>query len=103
MFQNFSHSQVLPVKGNRAPAAFPLESSLNNCTPSKIPLQVCLVPTDLQIISLQYVKENLQMTHFVPQKNMKANGAQLHVDSPAFMQHPFSYFSPRISLSPPVT
>lgn len=39
--------------GNRAPPALPLENSLNNCTPSKILLQVCLVPTDLQIISLQ--------------------------------------------------
>ena len=53
IFQNFTHSQVLPVKGNRAPAALPLENSLNNCTPSKIALQVWLVPTDLQIISLE--------------------------------------------------
>lgn len=38
------------------------------------------------------------MTRFVLQKNMKANAGQLHLESPAFMQHTFSYFSLRTSL-----
>lgn len=68
IFQNFTHSQALLVKGNRVPAVHPLANSLNNCTPSKISLHVCFMPTDLQIISLQLVKENLQITCFVLEK-----------------------------------
>lgn len=43
------------------------------------------------------------MTSFVLQKNMETNGAQLHVDTLAFVQHPFSYFFPLDLTSPPVT
>lgn len=68
IFQNFTHSQALLVKGNGVPAVHPLANSLNNCTPSKISLHVCFMPTDLQIISLQLVKENLQIPCFVLEK-----------------------------------
>lgn len=74
--QDFSlyslYSKTSPLTGfacqDWVPAVYPLENSLNNCTPSKISLQVCFMPTDLQIISFQLAKENLEVTCFVLEK-----------------------------------